>query len=132
MTSTSTQVPGPDSAARDRGPAGGRAPAPDAAGLGVGRALGVGAPALLLLGSSLTFTGLWTSYIGITNYRLTAIEAVSPSIVGLSNYTKALNGALFHNALWLTMVFVLGSAIIGQNVLGFTLAWIMRRTRPAV
>ena len=45
---------------------------------------------------------------------------MSPSIVGLANYTKAPNDALFHNALWLTMLFVLGSAIIGQNILGFT------------
>jgi len=87
---------------------------------------------MLLIGAFLIFPALWTIYIGVTNYRLTGVEAVSPSIVGLSNYTKALNDALFHNALWLTMVFVLGSAIIGQNVLGFTLAWIMRRTRPAV
>jgi hypothetical protein len=102
------------------------------AGLGVGRALGFVAPALLLIGAFLVFPALWTIYIGITNYRLTGVEAVSPSIVGMSNYTKALNDALFHNALWLTLLFVLGSAIIGQNILGFTLAWVMRRTRPVV
>lgn len=118
--------------ARDGSPARGRAPARDVAGLGVGRALGFVAPALLLISAFLIFPALWTIYIGITNYRLTGVEAVSPSVVGLSNYTAALNDALFHNALWLTLLFVLGSAIIGQNILGFTLAWVMRRTRPAV
>ncbi|TCO17695.1 multiple sugar transport system permease protein [Kribbella steppae] len=115
-----------------RDPSAGRGPALDVAGLGVGRAFGFVSPAMLLIGAFLVFPALWTIYIGVTNYRLTGVEAVSPSFVGLSNYTKALNDALFHNALWLTMLFVLGSAIIGQNILGFTLAWVMRRTRPAV
>lgn len=109
-----------------------RAPARDVAGLGVIRAIGFVAPALLLIGAFLVFPALWTIYIGITNYRLTGREAVSPSFVGLDNYAKALDDALFHNALWLTLLFVLGSAIIGQNFLGFTLAWIMRRTPPFV
>jgi multiple sugar transport system permease protein len=109
-----------------------RGPAQDVAGLGVVRAVGFVAPALLLIGAFLIFPALWTIYIGVTNYRLTGREAVSPSVVGLENYTKALNDALFHNALWLTLLFVLGSAIIGQNILGFALAWIMRRTPPAV
>src|SRR3954454_21759918 len=89
-----------------------RGPAQDVAGLGSGRALGFLAPALLLIGSFLIFPALWTIYIGITNYRLTGIEAVSPSIVGLSNYTKAFNDALFHNARWLTLLVFLGSAFM--------------------
>src|SRR5690349_3079902 len=131
MTSASAP-PVPAEPARGRGPGGGRGPARDVAGLGVGRALGFIAPALLLIGAFLIFPALWTIYIGITNYRLTGVEAVSPSMVGLSNYSRALNDALFHNALWLTLLFVLGSAIFGQNLLGFTLAWILRRARPAV
>ncbi|MEU0095474.1 sugar ABC transporter permease [Kribbella sp. NPDC006257] len=121
-----TTAPAPERPARVR------APAQDVAGLGIGRAFGFLAPALLLIGAFLVFPALWTIYIGITNYRLTGVEAVSPSIVGLANYTKALNDALFHNALWLTVLFVLGSAIVGQNILGFALAWTMRRARPAV
>lgn len=109
-----------------------RGPAQDVAGLGVARAFGFLAPALLLIGAFLVFPALWTIYIGMTNYRLTGREAISPAFVGIDNYVKALNDALFHNALWLTFLFVLGSAIIGQNILGFTMAWIMRRTRPAV
>src|SRR3954454_14857716 len=109
-----------------------RGPAQDVAGLGSGRALGFLAPALLLIGAFLIFPALWTIYIGITNYRLTGVEAESPSMVGLSNYTKALNDALFHNAMWLALLVVLRSAIIGQNILGFTLAWVLRRTRPVI
>src|SRR4051812_12148405 len=124
MASVTEPAPGSPSTGgpASGGPASGalarrRGPAQDVAGLGIGRALGFVAPALLLIGAFLVFPAIWTIYIGITNYRLTGVEAISPSIVGLSNYSKALNDALFHNALWLTMLFVLGSAIIGQNIL---------------
>jgi multiple sugar transport system permease protein len=102
----------------------------DVAGLGRFRALGFVAPALVLIGIFLIFPALWTIYIGITNYRLTGPESVSPSLVGLSNYLEALNDALFSNAVWLSVLFVLGSAVIGQNLLGFALAWTLRSARP--
>ena len=47
-------------------------------GLGVGRALGFVAPAFLLIAAFLIFPAVWTIYIGVTNYRLTGVEAVSP------------------------------------------------------
>lgn len=84
------------------------------------------APGLLLIGIFLIFPALWTLYIGVTDYQLTGPASVSPSIVGLDNYLEALNDALFGNALWLSVVFVLGSAVIGQNLLGFALAWTLR------
>jgi multiple sugar transport system permease protein len=104
----------------------------DVAGLGRARGLGFVTPALLLIGIFLIFPALWTIYIGITNYRLTGPESVSPSIVGLANYFEALNNALFHNALWLTVLFVIGSAVIGQNLLGFALAWTLRSAPPTL
>lgn len=108
----------------------GRASATDVAGLGRLRALGFVAPGLLLIGVFLIFPALWTIYIGITNYQLTGVASVSPRIVGLDNYLEALNDALFTNSLWLSVVFVLGSAVIGQNLLGFALAWTLRSARP--
>jgi multiple sugar transport system permease protein len=100
----------------------------DVAGLGVGRALLFVAPALLLIGFFLIFPALWTLYIGATNYELTGPASVSPQTVGLGNIGAALSDPLFRNALWLTLVFVVGSAVIGQNALGFILAWMMRHT----
>jgi multiple sugar transport system permease protein len=107
-------------------PAVARASAADVAGLGRGRALGFVAPALVLIGIFLIFPALWTLYIGLTDYQLTGPASIAPSMVGLSNYLEALNDALFGNALWLTVLYVLGSAVIGQNLLGFALAWTMR------
>jgi len=105
---------------------------PDTGPPGFGRAGAVAflAPALALIGVFLVFPALWTIYIGITNYALTGPAASAPRVVGLDNFGAALGDALFGNSLWLTLVFVIGSAVIGQNVLGFALAWLLRGARP--
>ncbi len=102
----------------------------DSAGLGVARAIAFVSPALLLIGLFLVFPALWTIYIGLTDYTLTGPKSVAPSFVGLTNFMDALNDALFGNAVWLTVVFVVGSAVLGQNLLGFALAWVLRSARP--
>ncbi|GAB3905872.1 carbohydrate ABC transporter permease [Kibdelosporangium lantanae] len=104
-------------------------PASDSAGLGRARALGFVTPALILIGVFLVFPALWSIYIGLTNYTLTGPASVNPSLVGTANLTGALTDPLFGNSLWLTLLFVLGSAVIGQNLLGFTLAWTLRDAR---
>ncbi len=68
----------------------------------------------------------WTVYLGVTDYRLTGIQAANPEFVGLDNFRAALVDPDFRNSLWLTLLFVLGSAIIGQTVAGFALAWTLR------
>jgi multiple sugar transport system permease protein len=108
------------------------APETDAAGLGKARATAFVTPALLLVGAFLVFPALWTLYLGITDYRLTGIAAADPHIVGLQNYTDALTDPQFRNALALTLLFVLGSAIVGQTVLGFSIAWSMRAVPKTV
>ena len=102
----------------------------DPAGLGARRAIGFLAPALLLIGLFLVFPALWTLYIGITDYQLTGPAAAEPSVVGLENFAAALDDPLFGNSVRLTALFVLGSALVGQNVLGFALAWLLRGVRP--
>jgi multiple sugar transport system permease protein len=106
-----------------------RADTTDVVGLGRSRAVGFIAPALLLIGFFLVFPAVWTLYIGATNFRLTGVAARSPDFVGLDNYRAALSDETFYHSLWLTLLFVFGSAVIGQNGLGFTLAWALRDTR---
>jgi multiple sugar transport system permease protein len=101
-------------------------------GLGRWRALGFVAPALVLIGVFLVFPALWTLYIGATNYRLTGVAARAPEFVGLDNYRRALSDPTFYRSMRLTLIFVLGSAVIGQNVLGFALAYALRSARRAV
>ncbi|MFC9975193.1 carbohydrate ABC transporter permease [Spirillospora sp. NPDC127200] len=105
--------------------------ADDAAGIGRGRAAAFVAPALVLVAVFLVFPALWTLYLGTTDYRLTGVAASRPQFVGADNYTAVLGDEGFHRSLWLTAQFVLGSAVLGQTVLGFALAWVMRdRTGP--
>jgi multiple sugar transport system permease protein len=104
----------------------------DAAGLGRRRAALFVAPALLLVAAFLLFPAFWTIYLGLTDYRLTGLAAADPQMVGLDNYDRALGDERFTNSLWLTLQFVLGSAIIGQALLGFSIAWVMRNRRGAL
>jgi multiple sugar transport system permease protein len=99
------------------------------AGLGRGRAVAFVAPALALIAAFLVFPAVWTLYLGLTDYRLTGKAAKAPRLVGAGNYTDALTDGRFHNALGLTLLFVFGSAIVGQTILGFTLAWTLRTAR---
>lgn len=124
-----TTSPPPESAAPPADRAARGAGDTDVAGLGRGRATAFVAPALVLIAVFLVFPAVWTLYLGITDYRLTGRSAREPAIVGLDNYTSALSDPRFGNALWLTLLFVLGSAIVGQTVLGFTLAWTLRTAR---
>ncbi|HYH30395.1 MAG TPA: sugar ABC transporter permease [Pseudonocardia sp.] len=101
-------------------------PATDAAGLGRTRATAFVVPALALVAVFLVYPALWTIYLGLTNYRLTGLAAARPEVVGLENYARALSDPDFLNSLWLTLLYVLGSAVLGQCVLGFALAWMLR------
>ena len=103
-------------------------PVSDVVGLGRSRAAGFLAPALLLIGVFLVFPALWTLYIGLTDFRLTGATAQAPDLVGLANYRHALGDPTFYRSLWLTLIFVLGSAVVGQNVFGFALAYTLRGT----
>jgi multiple sugar transport system permease protein len=102
---------------------------PDAAGLGRGRAGAFVAPAMVLIALFLVLPAAWTIYLGVTDYRLTGLAAAEPAVVGLDNYTAAVGDERFRTSLWLTLEFVLGSAVIGQAGLGFAIAWSMRNRR---
>ncbi|MFI6480192.1 carbohydrate ABC transporter permease [Nonomuraea sp. NPDC050663] len=99
--------------------------ATDAAGLGVGRAAAFIAPALILIAIFLVFPALWVILLGLSNYSLTGAAAANPEFVGLDYFAKALTDGRFGNSTWLTFQFVLGSAVIGQAVLGFILAKVL-------
>ncbi|MGX5717632.1 carbohydrate ABC transporter permease [Arthrobacter sp. MAHUQ-56] len=89
-------------------------------------------PAVLLLAVFLTGPVLWAFHASLTNAGLTGRNARNPQWVGLENYQRLLQDPVFPLSAGLTVVFVAGSAILGQNLLGLALAVLMRRARPAV
>ncbi|MFC4910083.1 carbohydrate ABC transporter permease [Actinomadura gamaensis] len=108
------------------------ADATDVVGLGRRRAAAFVAPALVLIVVFLVFPALWTLYLGVTDYRLTGLAATHPHFLGAKNYTDVLADGRFRNSLWLTLEFVGGSAVLGQTLLGFSIAWVMRERPMAV
>ena len=89
-------------------------------------------PALLLLLVFLAGPVFWAFQASFTNTGLTGRNARNPEWVGLENYQRLLLDPVFPLSLGLTVLFVGGSAVLGQNLLGLALAVLMRRARPAV
>jgi multiple sugar transport system permease protein len=84
------------------------------------------APALVVVAVFLVFPAVWTLYLGLLDYSLTGSGAQAPTFVGLGNYASALGDPQFAHSLLLTLSYVGFSAVLGQNVLGFVLAWSLR------
>ncbi|MFJ6376457.1 carbohydrate ABC transporter permease [Pseudarthrobacter oxydans] len=89
-------------------------------------------PAVLLLLVFLAGPVLWAFHASLTDAGLTGRSARNPSWVGLENYQRLLTDPVFPLSVLLTVVFVAGSAVLGQNLLGLVLAVLMRRARPLV
>ncbi|QUH05577.1 sugar ABC transporter permease [Saccharopolyspora erythraea] len=92
----------------------------------VGSWLAPMAPALVLLGLFVVGPILWSCYVAFTDAALTGSGATDPQFVGLDNFRRLFaDPALWHSA-WLTVLFTLGSAVIGQNCLGMLIALLTR------
>lgn len=84
-------------------------------------------PALIPLVILTIYPALYAIYLSMTNEALTGMAAARPRFVGAANYFRLFSDGRFWNALFVTFVFVVGSAIIGQFVLGFISAVALRR-----
>ncbi|MEV6603243.1 sugar ABC transporter permease [Kutzneria sp. NPDC051319] len=80
------------------------------------------APSIVLLGLFVAGPILWCFYAAFTNSALSGIAARRPKFVGIDNFTTAFTSPDVASSLWLTVVFVLLSAVVGQNGLGILLA----------
>ncbi|MEU0212567.1 sugar ABC transporter permease [Streptomyces canus] len=87
------------------------------------------APAVVLLAVFLAGPIAYCVYYAFTDMQLTG--AAGTHFVGVDNFTRAFKDTDFLNAMWLTLLFVVGSAVIGQNTLGLALAVLMQKaTQP--
>ncbi|MBO9126891.1 MULTISPECIES: carbohydrate ABC transporter permease [unclassified Rhizobium] len=84
-------------------------------------------PSLVLLLAFVIYPALYSVYLSFTNEALTGAAALRPRFVGIRNYMRLLNDAKFWNAIIVTFFFVVGSAVIGQFVLGLISAVALRR-----
>ncbi|MBE1875021.1 carbohydrate ABC transporter permease [Myceligenerans pegani] len=84
------------------------------------------APAVALLALFMLGPVVWSFYGSFTNTALTGPTAANPEWIGLGNYAGLLADPDFPKSLWLTVVFVFASAVVGQNVLGLALAGLLR------
>ena len=92
-------------------------------------------PAGVFVAAFILLPFFWIAAVSFTNRTLTGRTALYPEFVGLANYRRLfdferfLNSGEFGASLLLTGQFVFFSAIIGQALLGLTLAWFFYQRR---
>ena len=84
-------------------------------------------PAAILLGLFFLFPAVWAIYVSTTSLSLTDLSAISPSFVGLDNYRRLFENPDFPKFVKNTIVFVVGSAVIGQTIGGLGVALLLHR-----
>jgi multiple sugar transport system permease protein len=86
-------------------------------------------PAILILLVFFAGPMLWSLYTAFTNLALTGSSSVD--FIGFDNFTRMVSDRSFLHSIVLTLIFVVGSAIIGQNTLGLLIALLLRGRRRA-
>ena len=84
-------------------------------------------PSVLLIGALVVYPALYSIYLSLTNASLVGVAATHPRFVGTRNYMRLFADGGFWHSLVVTFWFVLGSAVIGQFVLGLGSALLLRR-----
>ncbi|MBB3109729.1 multiple sugar transport system permease protein [Paenibacillus phyllosphaerae] len=69
---------------------------------------------------------LLTVFYSFTNLALTGEAAKELKFVGIDNYTRMFEDPTVRVSIWNTLIFLIGSAVIGQQVLGFLIALLMK------
>ena len=82
-------------------------------------------PAALLLALFFVGPALWAIGSSFTNRALVGLDAAHPRFVGLDNYVHLFGDPDFIRVIINSVVFMIGSAVIGQFVLGLALALLL-------
>ncbi|MWV42340.1 ABC transporter permease subunit [Paenibacillus sp. HJL G12] len=69
---------------------------------------------------------LLTFFYSFTNLALTGEAAKQLKFIGFDNYIRMFQDPTVRISIWNTLVFLIGSAVIGQQVLGFLIALLMK------
>ena len=84
------------------------------------------APALILLLFLVVAVG-WALHASFTDISLVGRAARLPEFVGLRNYARIFRDLSFLNSLKISFIFTIGSALIGQALLGLSLAVLLKQ-----
>ena len=84
-------------------------------------------PCVILIGALVIYPAIYSVYLSLTNASLVGVAATHPRFVGMHNYIRLFSDGEFWNSLVVTFWFVLGSAVIGQFVIGLISAVLLRR-----
>jgi multiple sugar transport system permease protein len=90
------------------------------------------APAILLVMVFYAFPTILSVFYSFTNKTLIGTNSKNWSFIGLANYKQMFTDGPFWISFINTIILLVGSAIIGQQVLGFLLADLMDKANPLV
>jgi multiple sugar transport system permease protein len=82
-------------------------------------------PAVFLLALFFVGPAVWALVSSFTNRALVGLDAANPRFVGLDNYARLFGDPDFLRVILNSVIFVIGSAVIGQFVLGLLLALLL-------
>jgi multiple sugar transport system permease protein len=89
-------------------------------------------PAAALLIGLFLVPIIYAIYLGFTNLELLGPTAQNYSFTGLANVQRMIHDPVFWSSVKLTLIFVVGSGIIAQTVLGLALALLGQRAHVTV
>jgi len=75
----------------------------------------------------LVVCSLWTVTVSFTNFALIGKAAKNPEFIGLKNYYNLFRTNFLFHSIKITGLYTLFSALIGQSLLGFSFAIILRQ-----
>ncbi|HLR60477.1 MAG TPA: sugar ABC transporter permease [Pseudogracilibacillus sp.] len=95
------------------------------------KALLFGSPAIIMMGLFVLGPIIITVIFSFTNMALTGAAAQDVQFVGFDNFIKMFKDPSFKTSVINTIIFLIGSAIIGQQIVGFLVAYLMKgKARP--
>ncbi|WP_077330301.1 carbohydrate ABC transporter permease [Virgibacillus siamensis] len=95
------------------------------------RSLLFGTPAIVLLVLFVLGPIIMTFYFSFTNLALTGAAASNTQFIGFENFIRMFQDPSFKSSVIKTIIFLISSAVIGQQVVGFLVAYLMKqKARP--
>lgn len=95
------------------------------------KALLFGSPAIILMLIFVLGPIIMTILFSFTDIALTGSAAKDVSFIGFDNFARMFKDPNFKTSIINTIVFLVGSALIGQQVVGFLIAYLMKgKARP--